>query len=185
MALYIGADVDMIPIVLHSSIKEWYYIDKQGDVEFIEKLHRIMKIHNFFRFRELLVDDDDDENTEYIFFNDKTGQIITYLTNLVFEEHMDRITLLLPHCSTFVLCNYWPKEGWTDVLWNHPWRQWIVHDKIVYRYLFESVRIPRNIELLSTITTKDKHIPYWLEEYNTPTCIEENYHIVQRLPIYL
>lgn len=182
MALYIGANVDMIPVVLHRSIKEWYYIDKQGDLDFIEKIHRIMKQHGFVRFREFFVDDD--ENTEYIFFNYTTGQTITYLTNLVFEEQIDRITPLLPHCSTFVLCNYWPKEGWTDVLWNHSWRQWIVHDKIVYRYLFESYRIPRNIEILSTITTKDKHIAYWLEEHNTPTCIEEHYHIVNRFPIY-
>ena len=107
-AFYPGAGLDVFPLIMFRSIKEWIYMDSQprsefGDnlyegferPKFIEQLKQIMEQNGFL----LSIIDSD----TYVFYNSEYSQLVQYETNSVFPSSLQQRHY---ECDTIVLCGF-------------------------------------------------------------------------------
>lgn len=118
-AVYIGAGLDIIPIIVLTHIKKFIYIDSLPKSEygtfcfederfynkkFIENLNKVMKNNNFDLLKQ-------NENYLEFYEKDTKDRKVKYFINMPFPENLtDESIEEINNCDTLILSGYCPHK---------------------------------------------------------------------------
>lgn len=121
-AVYIGAGLDIRPILLFPDIDTFIYIDSQPNTsygiisyedkyfynhEFIDDMIQIMNNHNF-----LLV-----SNSNSLIEFKQSNRILKYYINIAFPNHLTDILINdINICDTLILCGFCPNKAIINIM---------------------------------------------------------------------
>jgi hypothetical protein len=132
-AVYIGAGLDIIPILVLDDVKEFIYIDSQpfsefGTMTYNDKIDTVTYVkdrtHIFYnsfsrndfisRLKKLIEQNNIkiiNENNSYLEFQTKANQKIKYYYSYSFPEHLDdALKTELKTCNTIVMAGFDPNK---------------------------------------------------------------------------
>lgn len=153
-AVYIGAGLDIVPVLLNENIKDFIYIDSQPTSEFgmlgfvnkkffrknfLESLKNIMHNNNF----KLKIN----ENNCLKYFNEDTNQTINYYINTPFPEKLDdNLIEQIKECDVIICIGHDPDKKILEYI-KHPF-SFIGSTHTCYEYNKETYETPHNSTFL-------------------------------------
>jgi hypothetical protein len=200
-AVYIGAGIDIIPVLMLSTIKEFIYIDSQPfsehgtmtysdtfETKHVEKEERFTNLFsrpNFIPILRSVFKQNDftivNETADFILFNRKK-QTVKYYYSCAFPEYVDeQIRQDLIDCDTLILCGYDPNKIILDYIQiptiitnSHT-----IYDKpedsnSLFAELLETPKRASNYLHLQ----EQKAVDYWIPENLIPSIVD-NYKLIE------
>ena len=197
-AAYIGAGVDMSPLLLFPDIKGFIYIDSRPftecgstllepypllfstSIHFLENIVQVMKQNNFILIKH-------DIFYCYIFYNHQTNQTVKYFYNCVFPLLVNHEILYeLQTCDTLIMCGFHPDKIILNYIQKNPTiigdsdtsytidETNIDNENSIIKELHYKPEIAKNYLLIQNVIEYE----YWKIENIVPSVVQ-NYEIIK------